>query len=168
MKNYSNVLIPLCLSALLMVGCGGSDKKKSPKPTNTSPTATAASISTQAETAYSGTVTGIDADMDALTFSVGTQPTNGVLTLQNNGSFTYLPSAEFIGTDTFSFVVSDGIVTSNPANVNITIDLLTVSFDAYSRAAFMQTATASALPLNSRSVTQDVTDETAYDDLLVE
>ncbi|MES2673007.1 MAG: Ig-like domain-containing protein [Pseudomonadota bacterium] len=167
MKNYSYVL-PLCLSALLMAGCGGSDKKKSPKPSNTSPMATAASISTQAETAYSGTVTGTDADMDALTFTVGTQPANGVLTLQNNGSFTYLPSAEFTGTDTFSFVVSDGITTSGPATVNISVELLTVSFAAYSRTAFLQTATANALPLNSRSVTQDVTDETAYDDLLVE
>ncbi|MES2822082.1 MAG: Ig-like domain-containing protein [Pseudomonadota bacterium] len=168
MKNYSNVLIPLCLSALFLAGCGGSDKKKPPKPTNTSPTATAASFSTQAETAYTGAVMGSDADMDALTYSVTTQPTNGILTLQNNGSFTYLPNAEVTGADTFSFVVSDGKATSVAATVNITIDLLTVSFDAYSRAAFMQTATANALPLNSRSVTQDVTDETAYDDLLGE
>lgn len=168
MKNYSNVLIPLCLSALLMAGCGGSDKKKLPKPTNTMPTATAASFSTQAETAYTGAVVGNDADRDALTYSVATQPTNGILTLQSNGSFTYLPNAEVTGADTFSFVVSDGKATSVAATVNITIDLLTVSFDAYSRAAFMQAATANALPLNSRNVTQDVTDETAYDDLLVE
>lgn len=168
MKNYSYVLMPLCFSALLMSGCGGSDHKKSPKPTNTSPTATTASFSTQAETTYSGTLRGYDADMDALTFSVTTQPTNGTLTLQSNGSFTYLPNADVTGTDNFMFTVSDGTVTSNSATVNITIDLLTVSFDTYSREAFMQTATANALPLNSRSVTQDVTDETAYDDLLGE
>lgn len=165
--NYSKALIPLCLSGLLLVGCGGSDKKK-PKPTNTSPTATTASFSTQAETTYSGTLVGYDADMDALTFSVNTQPTNGTLTLQSNGSFTYLPNAEVTGTDSFMFTVSDGTATSSSAAVSITIDLLTVSFDAYSRAAFMQATTASALPLNSRNVTQDVTDETAYDDLLVE
>ncbi len=166
MKNYSYALMLLSLSALLTAGCG-SDDKKSPK-LNTPPTATEKSFSTQAETIYIGTVVGNDADMDALTYSVATQPTNGTLTLQSNGSFTYLPNAEVTGTDTFKFFVSDGKAASTAATVSITIDLLTVSFDTYSRAAFAQVETANALPLNSRSVTQDVTDDTAYDDLLVE
>lgn len=163
--NYSYALIPLCLSALLFAGCGG-DHKKAPK-VNTLPLATGATFSTQAETTYTGMLKGTDADMDALTFSISTQPSQGTLTLQNNGAFTYVPNADVTGSDKFTFTVSDGKSTSAAAEVSVTIDLLQVSFNDYSRAAFMQSATANPLPLNSRSITQDVTAETAYDDLLM-
>ncbi len=167
MKNFSVGIIPLCLAALFLAGCGGSDHKKTPKP-NTPPTATGTAFSTQAETTYTGMLTGADADGNAITFSVNTQPTNGTLTLQSNGSFTYVPNADTTGTDKFTFVVSDGSSISTAAEVNVTIELLQVSFSEYSRAAYVQSATANSLPLNSRSVTLDVTDDTAYDDLLAQ
>lgn len=167
--NYSKVFIPACLSVLILAGCGkGDDDKEPPKPKpNTAPTATQATFSTQAETTYSGMLQGVDADMDSLTFAVGMQPTQGTLTLQSSGAFTYLPNAEVTGTDKFTFTVTDGKSVSAAANVYISVDLLQVSFNDYSRAAFTQSATATAMPLNSRSVTQDVTTETAYDDLLM-
>jgi hypothetical protein len=77
-----------------------------------------------------------------------------------------LPSAEFLGTDKFSFTVSDGNSTSAAAEVMITVELLQVSFNEYSRKAFNQMPSDKPLPLNSRAVTQDVTAANAYDDLL--
>jgi ELWxxDGT repeat protein len=48
-------------------------------------------------------------------------PTKGTLTLNANGTFTYRPNAGFIGTDSFTYRASDGLVTSNLATVMITV-----------------------------------------------
>src|SRR5207237_1186256 len=65
-----------------------------------------------------------DTDVDAgttLTPLLVTEPAHGVLTLNTNGSFTYTPSANFNGTDTFTYRASDGIAESNLATVTITV-----------------------------------------------
>ena len=55
-----------------------------------------------------------DADGDALTAAVVTQPANGTLTLNPNGSFTYTPNAGFTGTDTFTYVANDKALRLGP------------------------------------------------------
>lgn len=53
-------------------------------------------------------------------------PTNGTLTLEPNGGFTYTPDPDFVGTDTFSYRVDhDGLALSNLATVTITVVELT-------------------------------------------
>jgi len=155
--------------AVLVSACGGSDKKK-PPPTklNTSPTAMSASVMTQADTPLTGKLMGSDADKDMLTYTVSVPPTQGMLTVQTDGSYTYTPDTDVVGTDQFSFIVSDGKATSPAAMVNITIDLLAVDMSAYTRKAFNQMESDAPLSLNTRTVTQDVTDETAFDDLLMQ
>jgi acyl-CoA hydrolase len=49
----------------------------------------------------------IDPDGDDLTATTVTQPDSGTLQLASNGSFTYTPAADFIGTDAFTYRVSD-------------------------------------------------------------
>ncbi len=73
-----------------------------------------------------------DADGDSLTVSVATGPSNGQLTLNADGSFTYTPNASFHGTDTFTYTVNDGTVDSAVATVTIDVNTLanTVN-DAY-------------------------------------
>ncbi|MCV7367111.1 tandem-95 repeat protein [Mycolicibacterium duvalii] len=44
---------------------------------------------------------------DVLTVTEYTQATNGVVSLNNDGSFTYTPHAGYVGTDTFTYRVSD-------------------------------------------------------------
>jgi VCBS repeat-containing protein len=61
-----------------------------------------------------------DADMDALTASVVSNPLSGVLTLNADGSFTYNPDSDFYGTDSFSYAVSDGSA-SDQAVVSLTV-----------------------------------------------
>src|SRR4029453_8739058 len=41
------------------------------------------------------------------TTTLGTDVTNGVLTLSPYGSFTYTPAPGFVGTDTFTYQVTD-------------------------------------------------------------
>lgn len=164
-----NSLIFVIGMTALLGACGGSDKKKPPPPkVNTPPTAMSASVSTQADTELTGKLMGSDVDKDALTFAIAAQPVNGTLMLDANGSFTYKPNADVTGTDQFSFTVSDGKSTSTAAMVDITIDLLQVNMGDYTRQAFNQMESDTPLPLNSRTITQDVSDENAFDDLLVQ
>jgi hypothetical protein len=47
---------------------------------------------------------------------------NGSLTLNADGSFSYTPNAEFIGTDSFTYKANDGEVDSTlPTTVTITV-----------------------------------------------
>ena len=48
-----------------------------------------------------------DIDGDALTTTVFSSPSNGTVTLQANGSFTYTPAANYFGSDQFIYEVCD-------------------------------------------------------------
>jgi VCBS repeat-containing protein len=150
--------------ALILSACGGGSNHH-PK-VNHEPTATSTSVTTQADTALTGMLTGSDIDGNMLTFTAVAQPMQGTLVVNANGSFTYTPNADTTGTDQFTFKTSDGTLTSAVATVMITINPLDVAFDMYSRQAYAQEGTAQPLPLNTRNVQQNVTDPAAYDDLL--
>jgi len=63
----------------------------------------------------------IDVDDDSITVSLVDGPKNGTLTLNPDGSFTYVPNVDFYGTDTFTYEASDGELTSNTALVTIVV-----------------------------------------------
>ncbi len=63
-----------------------------------------------------------DTDGDALTAASETGPTNGSLALAADGSFTYTPDANFNGSDSFTYAVSDGRGGSATATVSITVN----------------------------------------------
>jgi hypothetical protein len=48
-------------------------------------------------------------------------PTNGTISLNADGSFTYTPTLNFNGTDNFTYYASDGVNSSNTAIVTITM-----------------------------------------------
>src|SRR5260370_31544327 len=50
-----------------------------------------------------------------------TDPANGTLVLNADGSFTYTPNAAFAGTDSFTYTAIDGIATSNTTTVSISV-----------------------------------------------
>ena len=54
-----------------------------------------------------------DADGDTLTVSLVTGVSHGTLTLNNSGTFTYVPATGFVGTDSFEYRTSDGASQSN-------------------------------------------------------
>ena len=62
-----------------------------------------------------------DPDGDDLTLDLGETPQNGSVTLLSDGSFTYTPDADFFGTDSFTYVVSDGFREAE-ATVTITVN----------------------------------------------
>ena len=74
------------------------------------PTANGQSVSTNENTALSGTVTGGDEDENPLTYAVVSSPAHGSLTSFNTstGVFTYTPTTGYYGGDSFTFTATDG------------------------------------------------------------
>ncbi|MES2933191.1 MAG: carboxypeptidase regulatory-like domain-containing protein [Pseudomonadota bacterium] len=61
-----------------------------------------------------------DDDNDPLTAQVMSQPAHGQVSLNPNGSFTYVPAPGYSGSDSFNYAASDGQMTGN-ATVTIVI-----------------------------------------------
>jgi uncharacterized repeat protein (TIGR01451 family) len=62
-----------------------------------------------------------DAEGATLTAALVSSPAHGSVTLNADGSFTYLPADNYNGADSFTYKVSDGSLDSNVATVNITV-----------------------------------------------
>ena len=62
-----------------------------------------------------------DADGDALTAQLVISPVNGSLTFHADGSFEYTPGLGYVGDDHFTYRAFDGLETSDPAMVTITV-----------------------------------------------
>ncbi len=73
---------------------------------------------------------------DTLTAVLDTQPANGTVTLNDDGTFDYMPDAQFDGTDSFTYHANDGSADSNIATVTIDVtganDAPTATNDTYS------------------------------------
>lgn len=103
-------------AAMVSINVAGNGSSNSP------PTATGQSVTTDANTAASGQLNASDPDGDPLTFLAGSfQPQHGNVSISTNGLFVYTPDAGFTGSDMFSFRVNDGTVNSNEAFVTVHI-----------------------------------------------
>ena len=91
---------------------------------NNGPNALNQSYSMNENTVLSGNVLVGDSDPDGDTLTVGfvSGHDHGSLVLNSDGSFTYTPVANFNGTDSFTFTVSDGHGTSQTATANIRVN----------------------------------------------
>jgi len=95
---------------------------------NTPPEAENDSYSTDFETALTVNASNgvlnndTDADGDSLSVAVATDPTNGSVSLNTDGSFTYTPNEGFSGSDTFTYTVIDGNEGSDTATVTVTVE----------------------------------------------
>ncbi|MBL4815849.1 MAG: tandem-95 repeat protein [Shewanella sp.] len=63
-----------------------------------------------------------DVEEDELSYILLEQSTSGVVSLNDSGEYTYIPSLNFNGTDQFSFTVTDGSSEPVQANVTLTIE----------------------------------------------
>jgi hypothetical protein len=64
----------------------------------------------------------IDSDGNTLTATLVGQASDGVASINDDGSFTSTPKADFSGTDAFTYQASDTIATSNLATVRINVN----------------------------------------------
>lgn len=63
----------------------------------------------------------LDVDLDPISALATSRPAHGVAILQSNGALSYVPDPGFSGTDSFTYVVSDGWTSSPPAVVSISV-----------------------------------------------
>jgi VCBS repeat-containing protein len=128
LKTFSTITMTTTIGTVSLEGGGdfpsNQDRDSLFYLANSGPTAVNDSYSTNEDTTLTGSVTGNDTDPDGDTLTGATVvsgPTHGTLTLASNGSFTYLPATDYFGTDSFTYTVSDGVVTSNSATASITV-----------------------------------------------
>lgn len=90
---------------------------------NDAPVASGDAFDVQTGAVLNGNVLANDSDVDgdALTTVLQTSTSNGSLTLNTDGSFSYTANAGFVGADSFVYVANDGIGNSNPVTVDITV-----------------------------------------------
>lgn len=95
-------------------------------PVNDAPVATSDGYTINAGSSLTGSGGGVifnDTDIDGNTLStiLVTPPSNGTVSLQPGGTFTYTPNPGFYGQDSFFYQVSDGALTSGIAEVTIAV-----------------------------------------------
>ena len=94
--------------------------------TNTPPIATNDTFAATEDVALVVSAPGVlandfDADTNALTAVLVANPTNGILSLNGNGGFTYTPATNFFGVDHFTYKANDGAADSGVASVTINV-----------------------------------------------
>jgi hypothetical protein len=88
---------------------------------NSAPVANNQAVITNKNNAIAITLTANDANNDALTYSIVTNPAQGTLT-GTAPNLNYNPDTDYVGTDSFTFKANDGTTDGNIATVSITID----------------------------------------------
>ena len=94
-------------------------------PVNDAPVAVDDTFAIDEDDVLSGELLSNDSDLDGDTLQVNTtpvvDPTNGTVALNADGTFTYTPNANFIGSDSFTYEVADGNGETAQATVAITV-----------------------------------------------
>jgi hypothetical protein len=90
--------------------------------TNYLPTADSMGVTTPENTDVGITLSGSDPEGSSLTYSIVSQPVHGTITTNIAlPSMTYHPDIDFVGTDSFTYTVSDGLDDSALATVSIEV-----------------------------------------------
>jgi VCBS repeat-containing protein len=110
-------------------------------PVNDAPVAVNDAYSTNEDTSLTVAAPGVlandsDPEGSPLTAVPVTGPSHGTVTQNSNGSFTYAPTSNYCGTDSFTYRANDGTTNSNVAtvtlSVNCTSDVPVAVNDTYS------------------------------------
>ncbi|TFH90592.1 Ig-like domain-containing protein, partial [Vibrio ouci] len=89
---------------------------------NSSPLGESLAVITDEDTPISGQLTATDASQnDTLTYTQTSSPSNGSVTVNPDGSWTYTPNENFDGNDSFEVTVDDGNGGTDTLVVNVTV-----------------------------------------------
>jgi len=90
---------------------------------NDAPVAVTAAVISEEDMDYGGLVSAFDIDNDPLTYSLLTEPSHGTVAITDSsaGTFTYSPTVNYNGSDSFTFTSSDGML-KDTAKVTLTVN----------------------------------------------
>ncbi|MFA5147286.1 MAG: Ig-like domain-containing protein [Candidatus Omnitrophota bacterium] len=88
---------------------------------NVAPAVQDINVSTDEDTPIDMTLDADDAEDDPVTFAITKYPSHGALEVTGE-TVRYIPCKDFSGIDTFTYTANDGISTSSPATVTVTVD----------------------------------------------
>ncbi|MEM7365463.1 MAG: Ig-like domain-containing protein [Pseudomonadota bacterium] len=89
---------------------------------NDAPTITASNSTTSEDTTVNSSVSMTDPDLgDIPVASLGSGPSNGFVTVNADGTYTYTPLANFAGSDNFSVVATDGSGATFVKEITVTV-----------------------------------------------
>jgi outer membrane lipoprotein-sorting protein len=93
---------------------------------NDDPVAGDDSFTTDEDTLLAGDVSGNDSDVDgdSLSYALTSEPSNGSISFNGDGTFSYTPNLNFNGADSFIYTVDDGNGGSDTATVTITVNAI--------------------------------------------
>lgn len=130
MIMHSSILLSIMTGmALVWSGCGGTGASLETKEetkivvstVNTAPIATFDSLSINRDVSYTGRLTAVDADDDALEYILTKPCAYGTISVDKNGYFTYVPNPGYKGKDSFSYQVKDELSTCPQKQVTIDV-----------------------------------------------
>ncbi|MBM1106429.1 tandem-95 repeat protein [Aurantibacter crassamenti] len=87
------------------------------------------SFSTDEDTVLNEDVSTSDTHTNATTYALNTDATNGTVVMASDGTFTYTPDADFNGTDSFTYDVTDINALTETATVTITVNPIADAVD---------------------------------------
>ncbi len=126
-NGTDNVCIIVCDNTGL---CDTSTSVITVVPVNDPLVANPDNFTTNEDTPITGTVINNDSDVDGnlnpTGFAIVTGPSNGTIIFSSNGTFTYTPNPDYIGTDTFIYMVCDLGMPIYCGTALVTIDVLPV------------------------------------------
>lgn len=108
----------------------------------------------------------IDVDGDLLIYVVFMGFMFGILSLLLGGVFIYIFNSEYIGVDSFSYIVFDGIVFVVIGFIDIMIEVLEVFFNDIVRMVFIFDVNVEFVSVNGWEYIEDVNLLGNFDDLL--
>jgi VCBS repeat-containing protein len=88
---------------------------------NNAPVAVDRTMNLLEDTNLTGYLSANDLDNDDLEFKISVLPAFGMFTIDEVGNFSYTPSANYCGSDHFTFMANDGTLDSNVATIHINI-----------------------------------------------
>ncbi|MCE5334113.1 MAG: tandem-95 repeat protein [Desulfobacteraceae bacterium] len=121
-------------------------------------------------TVYTKTAPGVlanDGDIESatLTATVVSGPKRGKLTLSKDGSFSYTPGATFSGSDSFTYKVSDGKLSSNVATVTLNAAVAGASLGGNGAAAVLPDPAYRSSDIGSLTLSDAASGATVYGNL---
>ena len=133
---------------------GGVESSTATLIVNHAPVANAQSLALDEDASINFTLSGSDAENDALTFTLLTPPSHGQLS-GVPPALSYAPGLNYNGPDSFTFKVNDGMTDSAPATISFDVRPVNDPPVAYSQSVTLDEDTPTAITLGAFDVEND-------------